>query len=95
MHVEELAERIIFLKGEIEMKASNDVEKIHDVKKMLESSLNILFKEDRILFPADSIPLKNDILNYDNYWNLLGSLDSIQTTCKSKRAKYPHSLLIR
>ena len=40
-------------------------------------SLNILFKEDRILFTADSIPLKNDIPNYDNYWNLLESLDAI------------------
>jgi bacterioferritin len=36
MHVEKLAERILFLKGEVEMKASNDVQKIHDVKKMLE-----------------------------------------------------------
>ena len=36
MHVEKLAERILFLKGEVEMKASQDVEKIHDVKKMLE-----------------------------------------------------------
>jgi hydroxyacylglutathione hydrolase len=40
-------------------------------------SLNILFKEDRILFTADSIPLKNDIPNYDNYFNLLESLDAI------------------
>jgi hydroxyacylglutathione hydrolase len=40
-------------------------------------SLNILFKEDRILFTADSIPLKNDIPNYDNYLNLLESLDTI------------------
>lgn len=36
MHVERLAERILFLKGEVEMKASNEVQKIHDVKKMLE-----------------------------------------------------------
>jgi bacterioferritin len=36
MHIEMLAERILFLKGEVEMKASNDVDKIHDVKKMLE-----------------------------------------------------------
>jgi len=40
-------------------------------------SLNILFKEDRILFTADSIPLKNDIPNYDNYLNLSESLDAI------------------
>jgi bacterioferritin len=36
MHVEKLAERILFLKGEVEMKPSHDTQKIHDVKKMLE-----------------------------------------------------------
>lgn len=36
MHVEQLAERILFLKGEVEMKAVDDVVKIHDVKAMLE-----------------------------------------------------------
>jgi len=36
LHVEKLAERILFLKGEVEMKAANDVKKIHDVKQMLE-----------------------------------------------------------
>jgi len=36
MHVEKLSERILFLKGEVEMKASEDVKKIHDIKKMLE-----------------------------------------------------------
>ena len=35
MHVEKLAERILFLKGEVEMKASQDVKKFHEVKKML------------------------------------------------------------
>ena len=38
MHVERLAERILFLKGEVEMKCSGPVEKIHDVKAMLEKS---------------------------------------------------------
>ena len=38
MHIETLAERILFLKGEVEMKASHDVEKIRDVKKMLEKA---------------------------------------------------------
>jgi bacterioferritin len=38
MHVERLAERILFLKGEIEMQASYLVEKIHDVKAMLEKA---------------------------------------------------------
>jgi bacterioferritin len=35
-HVERLADRILFLKGEIAMEASSDVQKIHDVKEMLE-----------------------------------------------------------
>jgi bacterioferritin len=35
MHVERLAERILFLKGEVEMRASKYVDKIHDVKEML------------------------------------------------------------
>lgn len=41
-------------------------------------SVNILFKEDRILFTADSVPLKNDIPNYDNYCDLMHSLESIR-----------------
>jgi bacterioferritin len=36
LHIERLAERILFLKGEVEMAASAEVEKIHDVGKMLE-----------------------------------------------------------
>ena len=33
--VEHLAERILFLKDEVEMKASAEVKKVHDVKAML------------------------------------------------------------
>ena len=36
MHVEQLSERILFLKGEVEMKTSGDVQKIHEPKEMLE-----------------------------------------------------------
>jgi bacterioferritin len=36
IHVEKFAERILFLKGEVDLKASKRVEKIHDVKGMLE-----------------------------------------------------------
>jgi bacterioferritin len=36
LHIEKLAERIIFLKGDVEMVASTEVKKIHDVKEMLE-----------------------------------------------------------
>jgi len=35
-HIERLAERIIFLKGDVEMVASKNVKKIHDVKEMLD-----------------------------------------------------------
>jgi len=36
LQVEKLAERILFLKGEVKMKAAHDVKKIHDVKQILE-----------------------------------------------------------
>lgn len=35
IHVEKCADRILFLKGEVEMKAAQEVEKIHDVSEML------------------------------------------------------------
>ena len=38
VHVEELAERVLFLKGEVEMKVAQDVQKIHDVRQMLEKA---------------------------------------------------------
>ena len=37
-HVERCAERILFLRGEVEMVASGSVEKIHDVQSMLEKA---------------------------------------------------------
>ena len=36
LHIEMLAERILFLKGEVRLKASDDVSKVHVVKEMLE-----------------------------------------------------------
>ncbi len=38
MHIEMLAERILFLKGEVKLKASGEVKKIHTVKEMLETA---------------------------------------------------------
>ncbi len=35
LHIERLADRILFLKGEVEMKASSEVKKLHDVNEML------------------------------------------------------------
>ncbi|MCH5372332.1 MAG: manganese catalase family protein [Planctomycetes bacterium] len=36
LHVERLAERVLFLKGDVEMVLADPVQKIHDVAKMLE-----------------------------------------------------------
>ncbi len=41
IHIEKLAERIIFLKGDVEMIASTEVKKVHDVKEMLEMAANM------------------------------------------------------
>lgn len=40
-HIELLAERILFLGGEVELKAAGEVKKIHDVKEMLEMGGNM------------------------------------------------------
>ncbi|MBC8402413.1 MAG: bacterioferritin [Candidatus Marinimicrobia bacterium] len=36
LHVEKLADRILFLKGDVEMRAGEEVQIVHDVKAMLE-----------------------------------------------------------
>lgn len=41
IHVEKLSERILFLKGDVEMKTAFDAEKIHDIKKMLEKAASM------------------------------------------------------
>ncbi|MBX2844532.1 MAG: bacterioferritin [Flammeovirgaceae bacterium] len=41
IHVEKLAERILFLKGDIEMNATIPVAKIHGMKEMLEKARNM------------------------------------------------------
>ena len=38
MHVEQLAERILFLKGEVEMKPTSDIKQIHDPEEMLKTA---------------------------------------------------------
>ena len=45
-HVERCAERILFLGGDVEMMASGSVEKVHDVKSMLEKARGM--EEDSI-----------------------------------------------
>jgi len=39
--------------------------------------LNIFFKRDRILFTADSVPVKDDLPIYENYFDLMRSLEEI------------------
>ncbi len=41
VHVERLAERILFLKGEVDLKAAASVTKLHDVQKMLEMAIKM------------------------------------------------------
>lgn len=45
-------------------------------------SINIFFREENILFTADSILLKGDIPNYDNYKELKQSLEIIANRVK-------------
>jgi bacterioferritin len=47
LHIEQLAERILFLKGEVEIKASDEVKKVHDIKKMLQLSTGMEEKSAR------------------------------------------------
>lgn len=41
-------------------------------------SVNLFFQNEKVLFTADSIPLKGDIPNYDNARQLLDSLQAIE-----------------
>ena len=41
VHVEDLAERILFLGGDVEMVVSEDVKKIHDVREMLDLAVKM------------------------------------------------------
>jgi len=41
LHIERLADRILFLKGEVEMEASEKVKKIHNVKEMLDLAVKM------------------------------------------------------
>lgn len=67
------------IKGGEELKLSNDVTiQIINSPGHSKGSVNILFMEDRILFTADSVPLKNDIPNYDNFKEIMTSLKAIK-----------------
>jgi bacterioferritin len=40
-HIELLAERILFLKGDVELKASDDVERVTDIREMLKMGMDM------------------------------------------------------
>lgn len=67
------------LVGGEKLKAANDVTlQILHSPGHSKGSLNILFLEDMVLFTADSIPLKDDVPNYDNYHDLVRSIQTIR-----------------
>lgn len=47
LHIEKIAERILFLKGDVELDASQAVQKIHDVKAMLQFAQSLEEKSIR------------------------------------------------
>ena len=90
MHVEALAERILFLGGEVEMKASADVKKVNDVDKMLkmakgmeeQSALDYNRWANECGANADSVSKKlfEDLVvdeerHYDQYDNEIDNLE--------------------
>jgi len=89
MHVERLAERILFLKGEVEMKAAGEVQKLHNVKAMLELARNMEEESakqyniwaNECAAHADSVTKKlfedlvmEEEVHYDQYDTELGNL---------------------
>ena len=59
MHVEQLAERILFLKGEVEMKVAGEVRKLTEVKDMLEKAVKMEMNSvDECAANADSVSKK-------------------------------------
>ena len=90
MHVERLAERILFLGGDVEMKASSEVSKVNDVEKMLkmaksmeeQSALDYNRFANECGANADSVTKKlfEDLVvieegHYDQYDNEIDNLD--------------------
>ncbi len=90
MHVEDLAERILFLGGDVEMKASEEVKKVTDVVKMLQmarsmeeqSAMDYNRWANECSANADSVSKKlfeqlvvDEERHYDQYDNELDNLD--------------------
>lgn len=64
-------------KQEIELEKDLTLQIIHSPGHS-KGLINTFFKEDKILFTADSIPLVNDIPNYDSFHQLKSSLKAIK-----------------
>lgn len=90
MHVEALAERILFLGGEVEMKASAEVSKVNDVENMLkmakgmeeQSAMDYNRWANECSANADSVSKKlfeqlvvDEERHYDQYDNEIDNLD--------------------
>ncbi len=90
LHIERLAERILFLKGEVEMAASSEVKKLHDVEEMLQLSVKLEEKSivdynqfaNECAAHADSVSKKlfEDLVvdeerHYDQYDTELDNMD--------------------
>jgi bacterioferritin len=90
LHIERLADRILFLGGEVELVAAHDVHKIHDVRKMLdkgkelEESSVIMYNRfaNECSANADSASKKlfEDLVldeerHYDQYDNEIDAMD--------------------
>lgn len=89
IHVEDLAERILFLGGDVEMKSSADVKKVQDVEKMLDMARNMEEKSamdynrwaNECSANADSVSKKlfeqlvvDEERHYDQYDNEIANL---------------------
>lgn len=80
----ELVDDCVELDGELKdgqvFEADDDINfKIIHSPGHSKGSVNVLFMEDKIFFTADSIPVKNDIPNYDNFYDLMKSLNYIKS----------------
>ncbi len=90
LHIERLAERTLFLKGEVELKATEEVKKIHGVKEMLiaacgmEESTVVMYNRfaNECSAHADSVSKKlfeelivDEERHYDQFDTELGNLE--------------------
>jgi len=63
LHIEKIAERILFLKGEVNLIASEEVKKIHNVKEMLDLATKM---EESSLFESLVVDEERHFNQYDD-----------------------------